>query len=372
MKILFVVGGLPFGGIENLLFDISLELKKRDVKFSIINISGTGEKVKDFIKADLPVINLGNSKRSLKTFRLDTALKLRKLIVDFRPDIIHSMQFSADYFTRISSFGLSFPKIITHIQTIRKEKRLERQIFNKLLSYKTNIFLSSSKAIFNVVEKEHNMAGRPHYVLYNAINPSRFACKYELPKSLMFSNKFKYVVCVGRLVKLKNFDVAIKAFALLEKKLPNVRLVIVGEGGERKRLETLIKNLNLKNKVILTGYVPNAFPIIERSHVFLMPSSFEGFPIAHLEAMYAGLPAVISPFVPSQEVASECSLVAPISPEDIANALYRLLSDEQLYRKFSLRAREIAQQFTIDKYVDKLLNLYDGVLSGKLPEKVVL
>ncbi len=372
MKVLFVVGGLPFGGIENLLFDISLELRRRSVSFKVINISGTGEKTKEFLEAGLPVVNLGNSKKSLKTFRLDTAFKLRKLIKDYKPDVIHSMHFSADYFSRISSVGLSFPKIITHIHTINRERRLERRVLNKLLSYKTDVFLSASKAIFNVVEMDHNIAGRPHYVLYNAINPSRFEYKSKIPKSLVFGNEFKNIVCVGRLVKMKNFDIAIKAFAILGKKLSNVRLIIVGEGKERKNLEALIDSLGLNGKVILTGYLSNVFPILERSHVLLMPSSFEGFPIAHLEAMYAGLPAVISPYVPSQEVASECSLIVPIDPEKIANALNRLLTDEQFYKKLSLRAKEIAKQFTIERYVDKLLDLYDGVLSGKLPSRMVL
>ena len=372
MKVLFAVGGLPFGGIENFLFDVSLELRKRDIDFVIANISGTGEKTKDFLEASLPVINLGVSKKDLKTFKISTALKLRRLIKNYQPNIIHSMQFSADYFSRISSIGLSFPKIITYIQSIRREKRRERRFLNKLLSYKTDVFLSASKAIFDVVEKDHNIAGRPHYVLYNAINPSRFKYRCELPECLTFNNELKYIICVGRLVKLKNFDVAIKAFAILEKKLPNVKLIIVGEGGERKNLEALIDKLGLSRKVVLTGYLSNVFPVIRKAHIFLMPSSFEGFPIAHLEAMYAGLPAVISPYVPSQEVASECSLIVPIDPEKIAKALSRLLTDEQLYKKLSLKAKEIAKQFTIERYVDKLLDLYDGILSGKLPSRMVL
>jgi len=103
-----------------------------------------------------------------------------------------------------------------------------------------------------------------------------------------------------------------------------------------------------------------------------MPSSYEGFPITHLEAMYAGLPAIISPYVPSKEVASECSLIVPIDPRKIANALDRLLTDENFYKKLSRKAIEIAQEFTIERYVDKLLNLYEDVLSENLPDKVVL
>ncbi len=368
LKVLFVVGGLPFGGIENLLFDIVLEFSKRNVDFKIVNLSGTGEKTEEFLKAGLPVINLGNSKRDIKTFKLKTAYKLRNFIRNYQPNIVHSMQFSGDYFTRVASIGLSSFKVVTHIHNIKREKRIERKIFNKLLSYRTNVFLSVSKEVFEVVEKDHNVAGKPHYVLYNAINVEKFKEK----GSLELENGVRYITCVGRLVKQKNFDVAIKAFSLIEKKYPDTRLLIVGEGKERKRLQDLAKSLGLAKKVIFTGYRRDVPAILKTSYILLMPSSYEGFGIAHLEAMYAGLPAIISPYVPSKEVASECSLMVPVDPGRIANTLDRLLADENFYKKLSRKAKEIAQEFTIERYVDKLLELYESVLSENLPDKVVL
>ena len=93
-----------------------------------------------------------------------------------------------------------------------------------------------------------------------------------------------------------------------------------------------------------------------------MPSEYEGFGIAHLEAMYAGLPAVISPNVPSKEIASDCSFVVPINPEDIANAVKKLLTDRSLYEEFSKKAKETAKEFSIENYVDKLISLYEKIL----------
>lgn len=368
MKILFVVGGLPFGGVENLLYDVSCELLGRDVEFLIVNLSGTGEKIKEFVKADIPVVNLGKSKKDIKTFKLKTALNLRKFIKEYQPDIVHSMHFSADYFSRLASLGFKRTKIITHIHTIRVEKRRERRLLNKLLSLKTDIFLSVSKSVFEMVEKEHNIAKKPHYILYNAVNFKKFEVGW--PEGL--EKGYRYLICVGRLVPLKNFDIAIKAFSLIEAKHPDVRLLVVGEGKEKQRLEKLVKDLNLTEKVIFTGYRRDVPALLKASHVFLMPSSYEGFGIAHLEAMYVGLPAIISPYVPSKEIASECSLVVPIEPSRVAEALDRLLSDEDFYRKLSIRAKGTAEKFSIENYVDKLLSLYEGVLTNRLPDRVVL
>ncbi len=368
MKVLFVVGGLPFGGIENLLFDLSLTFRKRDIEFKIVNLSGTGEKTEEFLQAQLPVVKLGKSKKDIKTYKVKTILKLRDLIKDYQPKIVHSMQFSGDYFSRVASIGLNGFKIITHIHNIKKEARAERRLINKILSFKTDAFLSVSKEVFNVVEKEHNIAKKPHYILYNAINPERLK-EGDKPE---FEKGKKYIVCVGRLVKQKNFDIAIRAFSLIEKNFPNLRLVIVGEGKEREKLKALARGLKIERKIIFTGYRKNVFPILKSSHIFLMPSSYEGFGIAHLEAMYAGLPAVISPYVPSKEIAYDCSLIVPIDSKEIANAISKLLSDSGLYKRLSQKAKETAQQFTIERYTDKLLNFYESILSEELPEKLVL
>ncbi len=368
MKILYVVGGLPFGGIENLLFDIARELSKRNIDYRIINISGTGEKTEEFFRANLPVVNLGNSKKILKTYRLPTAIKLRYFIKQYKPDIIHSMQFSADYFSRIATISIKDIKIITHIHTIKKEKRIERRIFNKLLSFKTDVFLSVSKDVFKVVEKEHNLARKQHYILYNAINTKAF----DTETSLNLQKGIKYIACVGRLVKQKNFDVAIKAFSLIEKNHPDTRLLIVGDGGMNKKLQQLTKDLNIYDKVIFAGYRKDVPGILKKSYMLLMPSEYEGFGIAHLEAMYAGLPAIISPFVPSKEIASECSIIAPIDPQQIAYYIEKLLTDEVLYKELSLKAKEIAKNFTIEEYVNKLLTLYSSLILNKPIENLIL
>lgn len=368
MKVLFVVGGLPFGGIENLLFDVSNELLKRGFQFKVVNLSGVGEKYREFLDAGIPVINIGSSKKDLKTYRLDIAYKLRKLIQSYKPDIVHSMQFSGDYFARISTLGLPKVKVLTHVHNIKRERRFERRLINRIFSLKTDVFLSVSKEVFKVVEKEHNIARKPHYILYNAINTKKF----EEEGNLELKGGVRYITCVGRLVEQKNFDVAIKAFSLIEKKYPDIQLLIVGEGKEKERLQNLVKNLKLTEKVIFAGYRRDVPAILKSSYILLMPSSYEGFGIAHLEAMYAGLPAVISPNVPSKEVASECSLIVPVDPREIANALDRLLTDESLYKELSCKARKIAQEFTIERYVDKLLYLYECTLSGNYPDKVVL
>jgi hypothetical protein len=123
IKIVYIIGGLPFGGVENWLFDV-LNVLKNDpvIKPTVINLSGTGKKIADFLENKLPLINLTSSNKSLNTHRLDTLIKLRQVLKKIQPNLIHTLHFSGDYFGRIASIGFSIP-IITHIHNIKREKK---------------------------------------------------------------------------------------------------------------------------------------------------------------------------------------------------------------------------------------------------------
>jgi len=361
LKILYVLGGLPFGGIENLMFDISVELKKRGIDHKIVNLSGEGEKVREFLESGLPVINLGRSKKDIKTYKLKTALKLRKLIQEYRPDIVHTMQFSGDYFGRIASIGLPV-KVVTHIHNIKKEKRFERRIFNRILSFRTDTFISVSVAVKNYVNKYHNISKRENIILYNGVNFEKL--KPYRKSKINGKDRFK-LIFVGRLFPQKNIDILIKALAILRKKWHQSHLWIVGEGKERTNLEKLTSELNLKDSIKFLGYQKNVGKFLTKAGIFLLPSSYEGFGIAHLEAMYIGLPAIISPNVPSKEIASECSIISPIEPQKIAMAIEKLFKNENFYIEMAKKAQRIAEKYSIESYVDKLLLLYEKLLMEK-------
>ena len=373
MRVLFVVGGLPFGGIENLLFDVSKEFLKRGIPFKVVNLSGTGQKEEEFREAGIPVVDLGSSLKDIKTFKLKTAGKLKKLIEEERADVVHSMQFPADYFTRVALLTDRRVKVITHIHTTKRERRFERRVFNRLLSARTDAFLSVSEAVYRAVEKEHNIFGKPHYVMYNGINFLRLAerAKEKVDLNINIKDKKLFIV-VGRLVPMKRVDLAIRALSIISRKHQEAALLIVGEGKERKKLEKLAEELSIKNRVIFTGYRKNVAPYLFNSYALLMPSEYEGFPVTHIEAAFFGLPAIISPFVPSKEVFARSSLIAPLSAEEIAKRMELLLTDNRTYRRLSEAASQEASRYSIEAYADALLDLYEGLTRGKLPEKRVL
>jgi glycosyltransferase involved in cell wall biosynthesis len=363
IRVAYVIGGLPFGGVENWLYDLGLAFQDDpDVEAHIINVSGTGRKTREFFDAGLHVVCTSDSKKVLKTQRLSTASNVRKELVRIRPHIVHTLQFSGDYFGRLAAWGLGVP-VITHIRNVKSERKLHRRLINKLLSFRTDLYLSVSKAALETIRREHNLARRPMQVLYNAVDPD----KLDVPAhdlQALFGLDGPVILGVGRLVAQKNFDKLLRAFALVLKDIPDAGLVILGDGPLRDDLEQLKSQLGLDGRAVLAGYRPNSeVPRFLRAATLLaMPSDYEGLPVTHVEAMFCGLPAVISEHVPSIEIASECSLVCTTEPESIAARLVELLSNPSRCTEMSVSAKRLAEKYTMTRYVARLKDVYRNLL----------
>ncbi|QGU05146.1 N-acetylgalactosamine-N,N'-diacetylbacillosaminyl-diphospho-undecaprenol 4-alpha-N-acetylgalactosaminyltransferase [Corynebacterium comes] len=99
------------------------------------------------------------------------------------------------------------------------------------------------------------------------------------------------VMGIGRLTEQKNFELLIRSFSLVNERLPS-RLIVLGEGQERERLERIIKELNLEKDVLMPGFVANPFAWLGKCSVFVLSSKWEGLPGVLLEALACGAQVV--------------------------------------------------------------------------------
>lgn len=157
-------------------------------------------------------------------------------------------------------------------------------------------------------------------------------------------------VNVGRLASdPKGQDVLLHAFASVAAQIPDARLVLVGEGPQRREFEELASRLGLGEAVVFTG---NLAPeqmreVLRRADVFAMASRREGLPMALLESMAVGLPAVVTSVGSMADVVVDGtgSIVPPDDPRALAAALVRMLGDDDLRVACGRRARRRAGDF---------------------------
>ena len=127
----------------------------------------------------------------------------------------------------------------------------------------------------------------PH-INIKLFNKKKLKINYEtkLPK--------EYIVCVGRLTKQKNFLFLVNSFDKILSIRPNLKVVIIGEGEERQKLETAIKNKKLSDNILLYGYKENIYEYLKNAKCYLSVSLWEGPDLAMLDAAYFNLPIICS------------------------------------------------------------------------------
>ncbi|MER3536302.1 MAG: glycosyltransferase family 1 protein [Thermus sp.] len=175
---------------------------------------------------------------------------------------------------------------------------------------------------------------------------------------------------VGRLAPQKNPLLLIRAFALVQKKYPDATLVMVGKGPFEELLREEVKRLGLEGKVYWPGAIDGRMAM-RVFDVFVLPSDYEGFPYVLLEAMAEGLPVVSTRVGGSEDAIldGENGFIVPVGdPEAMAGALGRLLSDENLRRRFGRKSLERVQAFDVDKMVEATLEVYRALVGGRWRE----
>ena len=168
----------------------------------------------------------------------------------------------------------------------------------------------------------------------------------------------------GRLTRQKGVDVLLRAFAKLEKKLPDARLVLAGDGPDRPALEELARSLGLR-RVTFLGWRGDIADILADVSLLAVPSRWEGFGLVALEAMALGKPVVAARVsaLPEIVVAGETGLlVDPGRPDLLAEALQALLSDPARAEGMGRAGRDrVRKEFPVERMAERTAEEYTKI-----------
>jgi len=162
------------------------------------------------------------------------------------------------------------------------------------------------------------------------------------------------IVSAGRLIREKGFDILISAFAEIIKEIPSLNLMILGEGSERKKLEKLINELDIKDKVILKGHVKNVYPYFKLANVCVVSSIREGFPNVLLQMMSQNDKVVSTDCAGGILEIQGVFVVAPDNVKELVGGIKKALNYSSENR--ALFDKEL-QNRSIDSFIQKIESL---------------
>lgn len=294
-----------------------------------------------------------------KTGYLRVLIALIRELRSFRPDAVVTYGLYANIPGQMGAFIAGVPvRIASQQNPSWVHPRLARYLdwmIGSLGIYTANIAASHS------VYESFNSYPKPYVrrlrVTHNALlfsksslEPAEAREKFSIPKQVPL------VVNVGRIVQQKNQQLLLQALRFV----PEVHLAIAGDGVLRQTLLQMAVTLGVQDRVHVLGEVPPAdIPdLLRAGNLFAFPSRWEGFSVAVLEAMHAGLPVIASEIPPLREIigSADGGPAGLLLPADDARAwalaIQRLLQDDRLRTALSLRAQQQAAFFGLKSMVD--------------------
>jgi GalNAc-alpha-(1->4)-GalNAc-alpha-(1->3)-diNAcBac-PP-undecaprenol alpha-1,4-N-acetyl-D-galactosaminyltransferase len=286
---------------------------------------------------------------------------LRQEIIRSKPDVAIGFMNSVNVYVILACLGLNIPTIVSeHIYPgCTDANKIWQFIIKRVYRYADLVTVLTQNALpFYPETKGYRTIVMPNPI----VTP-------EPVGSTMGLLQAPSAIAVGRLHPQKGFDLLLKAFDRIQDRHPDWQLTILGEGPMRSELEALRSQLNLTDRVHLPGLVSNVREYLDRADLFVMPSRFEGFPMALCEAMACGLPVLSADCLsgPRDIIDDGINgiLVTTENVDALAMGLDKLMSDPAKRQQLAQNAPDILDRFGVEQVMGIWQNAIDRVIAQK-------
>ena len=327
------------------------------------------ELVEPLERAGVRVLQLG--RRS--TLELWRWWPLVRLLRRERIDVLHSHKFGSNVWAAAIARAVRVPVFVAHEHTWSYEGQwLRRFLDRRLISRVASVVLTVSEADRRRMTEIEGVDPAKVAYLPSGVRPHDPPGTRRLREELGLAAETPLVGTVCGLRPQKALDVLVRAAARLVTAVPDVRVLILGEGPERERLEALVEELGLGPSVLRLGAWPPAevADFVEALDVGVLSSHFEGMPLAVMELMAAGKPVVATAVGGVPDLVGDGVhglLVQPGDPDALAEAVASLLRDPERRAAMGEAGRERQRRdFDFTRMVRRLEERYEELLAGTI------
>ena len=369
IKVIFILDTLANAGTENSLLLI-LPYFSETIDYKVVYLYPNHHLLEKYNQANIPThfLNLKGNYDFINGFK-----KLKKLFQDEKPDLVVSSLLRSNLLTRMVCKFMKIPLIGTlvsdsyHKDSIKIKSffvKIKFKFFWGLDSFSSHIpklYIANSSSIVST----HNISLGIPTSKTKVIYRGRIIPERVWNAEINDKGNFKFL-SYGRLIPLKGYKELIEAFNEVQKEYPNCSLTIFGEGNYRGKLEQLINQFDLKNKVSLPGIHHKVTEELYNYNCYVFTSWYEGFSGTLIEAMLAGIPIIASDIPMNLEAikADETALTFPVkNVEFLAKQMIFAIKNPEIVSRLGIKAREEAiNRFDIKKtakqYEDTLCELF--------------
>lgn len=369
ITIAFVEPSLEIGGAEHIICSLIRGLDKDKFRPVLCCLYGLGQLGQQLQAEGYQTYhNLMPTKYDPRSImQLATILRREKSCILYVTNAVVNV-----FVGRLAAFVARVPLCVISIHTydtvIQKYmsyfKNVKRWLANKmLLPYFDRVIAVAEMQKKYLISSMH-VPAQKITVVYNGIDLHRFTHPVDIRavrRNLQIPDGAEVVGIVANLWPWKTHDVFLRAGAILMREVPDTCFVIAGDGPERNKLEKMAQNLDMADHVLFLGTVDDVPTLLKSVDLSVITSVHEAFPLALLESMAASRPVVATNVGSVPEIVVDGLtgfLVPPGAPDQLAQAMLRVLRDPELARRFGENGRSIVERkFTVESMVSRTESL---------------
>ncbi len=363
--VLYAVESMERAGAEQVVLSLLRGLDRKRFRPVVCCLTERGELAEQAEALGVPLEALGKHPR----FDLPVVPRLVSVLRRHRVEIVHSHVWPANVWGRVVGGAMRVRGLVVTEHNVDLWKRKTHFLVDRCLARLTNRILCVSKAVERFY---HESAGIPREkleVVPNGIDPAPFAESIDaasVRREVGVRKAGPVLAVVARLLPQKDHRNLLEALARLKERGLEVSCLVAGDGPLREELEKLALERKLGDTVRFLGERRDVPRLLLASDLVVLSSAHEGMPLAVLEGMAAGKPAVVTDVGGNAEVVrnGETGFVVPPSdPAALANAIEKLLRAPDVARAMGAAGRErVRREFSVATMVRRNEEIYERIL----------
>ena len=336
-------------GIVNAALDIISGQMKESLEVAVC--SGDGELISLLEKHGIRHFLL-EQKRTISSLSR-AATSFRRVVREFRPDIVHSHMITGTILARAARFGMPY-RVVAHVHNIHQRSSVLMGFADRLI------------AVSDAVAREMSAHGIPakkvRVVRNGTLGSIRLSDPDDVPARQLAEPA---IVTVAGMNHRKGVAELITAFEQVCRRVPQSHLYLVGSGPDRREFEAQAMISPMSARIHFEGFQADPIPYMKAASVFVLASRRDSFPLVLPEARHCGC-AIVATSVDGIPEALEHGraglLVPPLNPDALAAAILRLLEDPAQAASLKLRSRQNLDVFRVERVASQITQVYTELL----------
>jgi len=361
VKVLQLLVTMPVGGAEIMVADIATGLNPERFEVTVACLGKPGPMGEELRGRGKQVINLGLDLKRDSAFTL--VLRVRELLQKIRPDILHTHLYHANFYGRLAALGLGLSGVVATVHNIYARVKWHRCLANYLLARLADYVLVFSPQVRDDVRRYDRVPPSRLRMLTPGVRlaePNPGETREELRSRLGVSG-----FCLGNVARLeeqKGHEDLLAAVNMVRDEIPDLTVLLVGDGSRDDKLRALTQELGLEKTVRFLGVRRDVPEILGALDAFIMPSRWEGIPLTLLEAMGCGLPVISTKVGRAPEIIQDGvngRLTPMADPQALAAAILELYREPEKRRQWGEEARRtVLEKYTLEHFLEQFAALY--------------